>query len=106
MDPIPDNLSKEDVVVVDWVRLIDEFQTAQFVIANDSGPMHLAAFLGVTTIVLCRISNLDEWAPPGIIRMESKSVPKGYFTESEYMTDNVIGGWPYPAAVADLISKL
>jgi hypothetical protein len=106
MDPIPNNLSKEDAVVVDWVRLIDEFQTAQFVIANDSGPMHLAAFLGVTTMVLGRISNLDEWGPPGIIRMESKSVPKGYYTESEYETDNVLDGWPDPAAVAGLISKL
>ena len=34
------------------------------VVANDSGPMHLAALLGCRTLVISRISNIDEWLPP------------------------------------------
>ncbi len=48
-----------------YVELLNELRTASHFIGNDSGPSHLAAMIGVPTVVLFGPSNPTIWKPLG-----------------------------------------
>jgi heptosyltransferase-3 len=48
-----------------YVDLLNELRTATIVIANDSGPAHLAGMIGVPTVVLFGASDPAVWKPLG-----------------------------------------
>ncbi|MDQ2868931.1 MAG: hypothetical protein M3R59_11080, partial [Verrucomicrobiota bacterium] len=70
------------------------------VITNDSGPMHVAAFLGCRTTAIVRTSPIEEWAPPGVAIVRSAQTPIGYRPHLRYMSDESLPGWPSVEAVA------
>ncbi|MDQ3197722.1 MAG: hypothetical protein M3Q46_00815 [Verrucomicrobiota bacterium] len=100
-DPLPAGLDEKDVTRAKDAQLIEEFRSAGQVITNDSGPMHVAAFLGCPTLVLVRTSPIEEWAPPGVTIVRSPETPRGYRPDRQYMSDGVLTGWP---AVVETLS--
>ncbi len=93
-DPLPPGISANEVRRPAWPELIKLFRSAGYVISNDSGPMHLAAFLGCRTIALSRCSNITEWLPPGVTALSSPSAPGGYRPVPAYWSDQILQGWP------------
>lgn len=93
-DPLPPALQEEVVSRVADQNLIDELRAAEHVITNDSGPMHLAAFLGCRTTAVVRTSPIEEWAPPEMQIVRSEHTPRGYRPHRRYMSDEVLPGWP------------
>lgn len=103
-DPLPPNINENEVSRPSVPELIRELRSADWVIANDSGPMHLAAFVGAKTIVLSLLSNIQEWLPPGVIPVCSDRMPKGHMPISSYTTDEILEGWPEPEKVIEKLS--
>jgi hypothetical protein len=98
-DPLPEKITNDKVQRPKWPELVTYFRTARHVICNDSGPMHLAAFLGCRTMALSCCSNTSEWLPPGVTALSSPSAPHGYRPSPDYWTDQVLPGWPEPNEV-------
>ena len=92
-DRLPAGISENNVVRPDVVTLLDTLKSASRVITNDSGPMHLSAFLGCRTTVVSRVSNIREWLPP-YVSVAANIQPKGYRPAPKYCSDEVIDGWP------------
>ena len=93
-DPLPPDLGEEEVTRVIDDELIAELRAAGRVITNDSGPMHLAAFLGCKTTALVRTSPIEEWAPPATQIIRAAETPRGYRPHPRYMSDEILSGWP------------
>lgn len=98
-DTIPSGVAVENIQRPVWSKLAAQMKGAHIVIANDSGPMHLAAFLGCRVIALSRCSNIAEWLPPGVIALSSPSAPRGYRPVKDYWSDRVLPDWPAPEQV-------
>jgi hypothetical protein len=98
-DPLPPGMLADAVQRPKWPELIDSLKNASHVISNDSGPMHLSAFLGSQTIALSRCSNILEWLPPGVTSLSSSSAPRGYRPISAYWSDQVLSDWPSPGEI-------
>lgn len=98
-DPLPEGVSEDMVLRPGWPELLAHFRSARNVISNDSGPMHLAAYLGCRTVALSRCSNIAEWQPPGVTVLSSLSAPHGYRPIPEYWSDQVLPEWPSPAEI-------
>jgi hypothetical protein len=81
-------------------ELLRCFRSAGLVIANDSGPMHVAAYLGCRTLCVAGTANLKEWLPPAVHAVVSDTMPNGYRPMPNYMSDQVHSRWPDPEAVA------
>jgi ADP-heptose:LPS heptosyltransferase len=101
---IPPEVAPEKVVIAENESLVRLFRSAEHVITNDSGPMHLAALLGCRTTVIARAASIEEWLPPATQVVSSVLTPKGYRQRREYMTDRVLEGWPDAATVAAAIT--
>jgi ADP-heptose:LPS heptosyltransferase len=82
-----------------WPELVEHLRCARYVVTNDSGPMHLAAYLGCQTLALFRGSNVLEWLPPGAEALSSAAAPNGYRPVRGYWSDQVLPGWPSPDEV-------
>ena len=95
-DPLPPGILADTVQRPRWPELVATLKNACYVISNDSGPMHLAAFLGCQTIALSRCSNILEWLPPGVTALSSPSTPRGYRPIPAYWSDQVLSDWPSP----------
>jgi hypothetical protein len=93
-DLLPGNLLENEISRVADEALIEELRAAAHVITNDSGPMHVAAFLGCRTTALVRTSPIEEWAPPATQIVRSPATPRGYRPNPRYMSDEVLPGWP------------
>ncbi len=93
-DSLPSALQEEKVLRVADQNLIDELRATERVITNDSGPMHLAAFLGCRTTALVRTSPIEEWAPPETQIVRSEQTPRGYRPHRRYMSDEILPDWP------------
>ena len=104
-DALPPGISAGEVRRPAWPELISLFRSAGYVISNDSGPMHLAAFLGCRTIALSRCSNIDEWLPPGVTALSSPSAPHGYRPIPAYWSDQTLTDWPLPNEVTAVIEN-
>ena len=102
-DPLPPGILADIVQRPKWPELVDSLKNASHVISNDSGPMHLAAFLGCRTIALSRCSNIMEWLPPGVTALASPPAPHGYRPIPAYWSDQVLPDWPSPI---DVMSQL
>jgi len=98
-DPLPEGIPESVVLRLTNGELVREFKNGAFVLSNDSGPMHLAAILGLRTLVSVRTSNIAEWLPPGVTPIESERMPRGYRADPEYDTDRVLNGWPSPEEI-------
>lgn len=99
-DRLPPGLNENEVVRAADEDLVEEFRSAGYVITNDSGPMHLAAYLGCRTIAVARASPIEEWAPPATTIVRSSLTPRGYRPHRDYMSDEILPGWPAPAEIA------
>jgi hypothetical protein len=100
-DKLPHGLEQTSVQRVIGQPLTNLFATARCLIANDSGPMHLAAFMGCPTAVVSRASNFAEWAPPEVEVIAAQDMPRGYRPDPRYASDEILEGWPSAAQVAD-----
>jgi ADP-heptose:LPS heptosyltransferase len=102
-DPLPEGIGESDVKRfhgTDFVTVLKQSHTA---IVNDSGPMHMAAFLGCRTMVAVRTANIREWIPPHAVPVCSSVMPKGYRPDKNYASDNVISGWPSVEKFLDVL---
>jgi hypothetical protein len=95
-DPLPAGISADSVQRPKWPELVEHLKYARFVITNDSGPMHLASYLGCRTIALSRCSNIQEWLPPDAIALSSPAAPRGYRPVPEYWSDRILSNWSSP----------
>lgn len=93
-DPLPPGLNENEIWRVADERLVAELLRAGEVITNDSGPMHLAAFLGCSTTAIVRTSPIEEWMPPATRIIRAAATPRGYRPDRRYMSDEVLPGWP------------
>jgi hypothetical protein len=98
-DQLPAGIPGDYVQRPKWPELVAQLRTARHVVTNDSGPMHLAAYLGCQTLALSRVSNVLEWLPPGAEALSSPSAPNGYRPVRGYWSDQVLHGWPSPDEV-------
>ena len=104
-DPLPPGIDNASVTRAMGSELITHLKAAEYVITNDSGPMHLAAFLGCRTTVLVRTSPIEEWAPPVINVIASAKTPRGYRPHRDYMSDRALGDWPSVATISDSLQR-
>lgn len=98
-DPLPPKISAEMVQRPKWPELVTHLRSARYVVTNDSGSMHLAAFLGCRTLALSRCSNILEWLPPGVTALSSPSAPRGYRPIPGYWSDRTLPDWPSPKEI-------
>ena len=104
-DSLPPNLPSAAVPRLENEALLELLQSAEQVITNDSGPMHVAAFLGCRTTVIARAASIEEWLPPATRLIAAPDMPKGYRQRKHYMTDDVLPGWPEAAGVAESLAR-
>ena len=104
-DPLPPDIPPDRVQRPGWPELIEKLRNAGKVITNDSGPMHLSAFIGCSTIALSRCSNILEWLPPGVKALSSPLAPRGYQPVPDYWSDRVLRDWPTSAEIVSLIKN-
>ena len=102
-DPLPPGLRESDVLRVVDEKLIEELRSAEQVVTNDSGPMHVAAFLGCRTTAVVRASPIEEWEPPATRIVRATETPRGYRPHRRYMSDDILTGWP---AVEEIVASL
>ena len=93
-DSLPAEVPERAVTRPEGIDLLTMLRAAEHVITNDSGPMHLAAFLGCRTTVIVRTSPIEEWLPPLTTVIASKHTPIGYRPHRHYMSDETLPGWP------------
>lgn len=98
-DPLPNDISENDIYRLVNSDLVNAFMSSSHVIANDSGPMHLAALLRCRTLVTSRQVAIQEWLPPTVSSIESEYSPLGYAQSAEYLSDTISTGWPFPDKV-------
>lgn len=103
-DPLPPGVPPARVQRPAWPRLVETLRDAELVLANDSGPMHLAAYLGCRTVALSRCSNIQEWLPPGVQALSSPLAPRGYRPLPGYWSDRILSDWPGTEAVMAALS--
>lgn len=103
-DKLPEGVEEHSILRIQDEALIKEIQSAEFVITNDSGPMHLAAILGGRTLALARVSDLTEWSPPEV-HFLGPNMPRGYRPHSRYSSDEILPGWPKVPAITEYISQ-
>jgi Glycosyltransferase family 9 (heptosyltransferase) len=99
-DRLPPKVTSESVVRAENERLVAVFRSAEQVITNDSGPMHLAAFLGCRNTTIVRTSSIEEWIPPATRVVAAEQTPRGYRQRKYYMSDEILPNWPSAMTVA------
>lgn len=93
-DPLPAGVREDEIVRVAGAEAVALFHGADAVVANDSGPMHLAAFLGRPTFFVELVSNPLEWCPPGAAWIAGEGCPTSFRSLPSYCTDEVLDAWP------------
>ncbi|MGH9615360.1 MAG: glycosyltransferase family 9 protein [Acidobacteriaceae bacterium] len=89
-DPLPEGVFESDVSRLVDTDLVNALASSTHVVANDSGPMHLAALLRCRTFVIYNASAM--WLPPATVSIEPSSPVRGY--KSRSLSDEVLSGWP------------
>jgi hypothetical protein len=89
-------------------ELLDCFKSADLIIANDSGPMHIGAALGKKVAVLTSMFNIREWLPPGEVLALERTAHRGYLERREFRSDRVIADkslWLTPEEILAALRK-
>ena len=105
-DPIPDGIKESEVFRAVGSVLVEKFKFAALAITNDSGPMHLARFIGTPTLAIERVSNISEWLPPSTDCIISSAAPTGYMADKYYCSDRVLDYWPEAKIVASRVREI
>jgi glycosyl transferase family 9 (putative heptosyltransferase) len=103
-DLLPPKVTPESVVRAENQNLVTLFRSAEQVITNDSGPMHLATFLGCRTTTIARTSSVEEWVPPATRVVAAEQTPRGYRQRKSYMSDEILPDWPSAMSVAQALT--
>ncbi len=77
-----------------------------FLICNESSPMHIARILDVPTAVIYANTGIDEWLPPGALAI-SHVPPGGYGPRYPYVSDDPFSGnrpWPSPSEIIEILA--
>lgn len=100
-DKLPEGVAESDVVRPSGADLVHTLRTCSHAITNDSGPMHLAAFLGLRTVCIARQLSLEQWIPPLALGVQSEETPLGYqpVSMATYLSDTPDGNWKSPEDV-------
>jgi hypothetical protein len=104
-DLLPPNVTPELVVRADNEDLVELFRSAEQAITNDSGPMHVAAFLGCRTTTIVRTSSIEEWIPPVTRVISAEQTPRGYRQKKYYMSDEILPNWPSAVNIAETLTR-
>jgi hypothetical protein len=99
-DPLPEGILERDVSRLVNGDLVKALASSSHVIANDSGPMHVAALLRCRTLVVANHSALKEWLPPRVVAVEADPQP-GHRPREYRPSDISFDGWPTPQEVAE-----
>ena len=102
-DTLPDGIPGHEIKRSFDEELVEQLRSVEHVITNDSGPMHLAAFLGCRTTTIVRVSPIEEWRPPAISVVAAASTPRGYRPIKNYMSDGRVSGWPEVSEIVDVV---
>ena len=105
-DRIPEDFKESDLIRAQDEELINKLRSADLFVTNDSGPMHLAALMGIHTLVIARASNILVWKAPNVHSIYSECMPKGYAPDRLYDSDKVLSGWPSPEVLMTKIRNL
>ena len=105
-DCLPKGVSESDVIRSHGGELIDRFRDTDVVVANDTGPMHIAALVGRPTVCIVHSSNFIEWKPPGVHFFSSSAMPRGYHPLTSFHSDSVSDKWPQPEFIGASIMKI
>lgn len=105
-DVLAPGLSEAVVLRVANGDLVRELRAVDAVVANDSGPMHLAALLGCPTVLVARVASIEAWRPPGVRAVVSPRTPRGHRPERSYTSDAILDGWPPALTVAEAVDRL
>ena len=101
-DQLPDGVGESGIRRYAGTAIVERLFNKPLVFANDSGPMHLAAFMGCPVVVAARVSNIEEWLPPLVRAVTSPRMPRGYRPDDAYCSDCVLDGWEtYPVTHMD-----
>lgn len=104
-DRLPANVSESQVFRAADETLVQALRGAGLVIANDSGPMHLAALLGCATLLVARAASVEAWLPPGVQSIVAAETPRGHRPDRRYSSQVVLGGWPAPDAIIEGVRR-
>lgn len=102
-DPLPEGIGEADVARLVDGELVEALASSTHVVANDSGPMHLAALLRCQTLVVSNRAAMCEWLPPGVLSMEPPHSKRGY--NAPRLSDQVLDGWPSAADIAGCMTE-
>jgi hypothetical protein len=105
-DPLPSGVTELQAVRVYDDSLIRELMDGDLAIVNDAGPMHLAALLGVPTVAVAHLCNIQDWRPPCVHAVCSEHMPTGYRPTKAYLSDSVVQGWSEPETVLGQVREL
>lgn len=103
-DPLPEGIVESDIKRLEGVNFVKALKQYNTVIVNDSGPMHMAAFLGCKTVVIARTSNIEEWIPPYVVKVCSPKMPKGYRPNKYYASNTIMTDWPSVEKILEALS--
>jgi hypothetical protein len=106
IDSLPEGIHEHDVCRLVNSDLVDAFKSSTYVIANDSGPMHLAALLHCRTIVVTNQAAMKAWLPPNVYSVESMGSPRGYKRRNVHPSDVISNGWPSPRDILNNMEVL
>lgn len=101
-DSLPEGIVEGDVSRLVNGDLVEALTGSSYVIANDSGPMHVAALLRCRTLVVTNHGAMKEWLPPTVIAVEADPQP-GHRPLEYRPSDVCFDGWPAPEKIAETL---
>lgn len=104
-DPLPPGIDEDQVVRLANEALIERLSLATHVVANDSGPMHVAAMLRRRTVCVTNHSAMQEWLAPEVVLLAANG-NKGHRATEVKPSDRVFPGWPTAEDVAKQVLAL
>ena len=104
-DPLPPDVDESEVQRLHDDALVRALCVASCVVANDSGPMHVAAMLRRHTVCVTNHAAMLEWLPPGVI-LVAENAHKGHRATHVRPSDTIFDDWPSAQQVADAVQAL
>jgi len=104
-DPLAPDVVEQDVVRLANRELVERLAAATHVVANDSGPMHVAAMLRRRTVCVTNHSAMREWLAPGVVLLE-RNGHAGHRATEVKPSERIFSGWPSAKDVAKQVLAL